>query len=235
MKIKLTEEQANLIKQKCAARPEYESSKMNEEFGIEYTAEAEYDEKNKKIRLTETKAIQGFEWFPAIAVIIIFSSMISYYAYLLVSSIIASNTSNLVQYIVVLVILIAFSIPCVKFFVIDYIKKCIAVHKQKVEDKEKGIVRPKPKMTAGKLIMRIGVWAFIIELVIMAVCALPEIFFEKILVPHEYLPYVLLPLPIIFAVCMVIVIIMSLIMGTMMFIKTMKSASKRLEKEDQDE
>ena len=135
MKIKLTEEQANLIKQKYAARPEYESSKMNEEFGIEYTAEAEYDEKTGKIHLTETKAIQGFEWFPAIAVIIMFSSMIIYYAYLLVSSIMTSNTSNLVQYIVVLIVLVAFSIPCVNFFVIDYIKKCIAKHKQKIEDR----------------------------------------------------------------------------------------------------
>ena len=77
--------------------------------------------------------------------------------------------------------------------------------------------------------------AFIIELGIMAVCALPEIFFEKIIVPHEYLPYVLLPLPIIFAVCMIIVTIISLIIGTNMFIKTMKLASKRLEKEDKNE
>lgn len=233
MKMKLNEEEANLWKQRYAAKPEYQSSKINETFGIEYEAELEVNEKTGKMQLKESYST-GFDWFVALAVIFMFGGPLIYYTYLLITELAAHDTSNLVQRIVTIMILLVFGAVCVKLFVIDYIKKLIVKYKQKLEDKTNGIVKPKNKLTITQIIFKGTIWVFILELTLMACLALPEIFFEKVMVPHDYLPYVLLPGAALFALGALTSLVIGLGMGTVLFIKMIIELHKEFEEKKED-
>ena len=233
MKMKLNEEEANLVKLQHAADPQYQSSKINEAFGIEYEAELEVNEKTGKMQLRESYST-GFDWFVALAVIFMFGGPLIYYTYLLITELAAHDTSNLLQRIVTIVILLAFGAVSFKLCVINYVKKLIARHKQKMEDTANGIVRPKKKISITQIIYKGTIWVFILELTLMAVLALPEIFFEKVMVPHEYLPYVLIPGAALFALGILMSLAICLGMGTVLFIKMMIEVHKE-KKEDRHE
>lgn len=233
MKMKLNEEEANLWKQRYAAKPEYNSSKINDAFGIEYEAELEVNEKTGKMQLRESYST-GFDWFVALAVIFMFGGPLIYYTYLLITELAVHDTSNLVQRIVTIVILLVFGAVCFKLFVINYIKKLIAKHKQKLEDKANGIVTPKKKLTITQIIYKGTIWVFILELTLMVVLAIPEIFFKKVMVPHEYLPYVLLPGAALFALGILISLAIGLGMGTVLFIQMIIKLYKELKEEKED-